>query len=87
VAVRRYKILGAFTITNKSKPYPPSELVRVFDAAWTAIHPTGRRLKFRQEDRRRLDLAKCIIALAEDGVTDPRELRRRAIEEMLLSES
>ena len=74
-------------MTHKSKPYLPSELVRVFDAAWTAIRPTGRRLKFRQEDGRRLALAKCIITLAEHGVTDPRELRRRAIEEMLLSES
>jgi hypothetical protein len=35
----------------------------------------------------RFALAKVIITLAESGVTDPKELRRRAIEEMLLSES
>lgn len=73
--------------THRSKPYRPSEHVRVFDAAWTAIGPKGRRLKFRQEDRRRLALAKCIITLAEKGVTDPHELRRRAIEDMLLTDS
>jgi hypothetical protein len=64
-------------------------LVRVFDAAWTVIRPKGRppkgrRPKFRQDDRLRLTLAKCIITLAENGVTDPEELRRRAIEQMIL---
>ena len=80
-------IPGASTIIHNGKPCPPSELVRVFDAAWTVIRPKGRRLKFRQDDRLRLALAKVIITLAEKGVADPKELRRRAIEHMILSET
>ena len=68
-------------------PYHPSELVRAFDDAWTVIQSTGRDLKPLQESQLRFELAKCIIIVAENGVTDPDELRRRAIEEMLLTVS
>ena len=68
-------------------PYHPSELVRAFDEALTVIRSKGRRLKPLQESQLRFELAKCIIILAENGVTDPDELRRRAIEEMLLTVS
>jgi hypothetical protein len=38
----------------------------------------------RREARLRLDLAECIVALAESGVRNPDEIRRLAIEEMIL---
>ena len=84
VSVHGRIILGAFTINLSRKSYAPSDLVRVFDATWAIIRPKDRRMRTRQETRLRLDLAKCIISLAENGVTDPIELRRRAIEQMIL---
>ena len=83
--VRDHRTLGAGTITN-SKSYAPSELVRVFDAAWKVIRHKGRHSLKPQETRRRLHLARCVIALAESGVKDAKELRRQAIEQFLLGD-
>lgn len=62
--MRRCNILGAFTITIVRSHTARRELLRVFDAALTAIRRVDGS-KFRQEDRRKLALAKCIITLAK----------------------
>jgi len=53
----------------------------VFDAAW---HVVGSRTTPGEQARLRVDLAKLLVELEARGVTDPWELRRRAIEEVLL---
>jgi hypothetical protein len=63
--------------------YRPSDLVQAFDSAWRVIEPKHPIAAWRA-DRLRLDLAKVIIRLAENGVTDPRELRRLAVEQLIL---
>jgi hypothetical protein len=83
VTMRGHLTLGAGPITNP-KSYAPSDLVRVFDAAWDVVRL--RPLRPRQQTRLRLDLARHIIALAESGVTDRGELRRQAIEHFILGE-
>jgi len=54
----------------------------VFDAAW---HVVGSRTTPGEQARLRVALAKLLVELEARGVTDPWELRRRAIEEILLS--
>jgi hypothetical protein len=71
-------------ITPPEPPYSPEELVRVFDDAWQVIRPRHA-LATRREARLRLNLAKCIAALAESGVHNPEEIKRLAIEEMFPS--
>jgi hypothetical protein len=72
-------------MSRATKPYAPSDIVRVFDAAWEVIRPKSHTIRPRTENRLRLDLARAIIALAESGVTDATELRRQAIEQFVLS--
>jgi hypothetical protein len=57
----------------------------VFDTVWRVIG--GRRclLLPPEEAQLRLDLARLLVDLETRGVTDPRELRRRAIEEIILA--
>ena len=56
----------------------------VFDAIWLVV---GNRasISAQEERRMRLFVAKLLVALQSSGVTDPRELRRRAVEEILLA--
>ena len=55
----------------------------VFDAIWLVV---GNRasISAQEERRMRLFVAKLLVELESSGVMDPRELRRRAIEEILL---
>jgi hypothetical protein len=85
--VRRY-LLGranveALIITEQDTY--PSELEEVFDDAWAVIKPK-RPTTARPEMQLRLTLARCIVELAANGVTDPGELRRQAIERFILEE-
>ena len=62
---------------------PDTTMAEVFDAAW----PVVRAQQFASnssDDDARLALARVIVEIAAKGVTDPEELRRRAIEEFLL---
>jgi len=56
----------------------------VFDAIWLVV---GNRasISAQEERRMRLFVAKLLVELESSGVTDPRELRRRAVEEILLA--
>ena len=67
-----------------SSSYRPSDLVDAFEAAWKVIGPR-RKIGSRQEERLRLGLAKCIITLAENGIHNSEEMRRQAIEQMILA--
>ena len=66
--------------------FVPSELEEVFDAAWVVVRPREA-IKPRQETQLRLALARRLVDLSANGVTDPKELRRRAIEHFLLAGS
>jgi hypothetical protein len=85
--VRRY-LLGRDNvealISTEQDTYP-SELEEVFDDAWAVIKPK-RPTTARPEMQLRLTLARCIVELAANGVTDPGELRRQAIERFILEE-
>jgi hypothetical protein len=76
--------LAEILIMRRETSYAPADLVKVFDRVWRVIAPR-QRVKPGRKRQLRLDLAKVIIGLAAGGVHDPRELRRRAIEHMLLS--
>ena len=67
----------------------PSELriEDVFDAAWRVIGGRQCLLLPPEEAQLRLGLARLLVDLETRGVRDPRELRRRAIEEILLASS
>jgi len=62
-----------------------SELEQVFDGAWAVIKPK-RPTTARPEPELRVALARCIVELAANGVTDPEELRRQAIEHFIFEE-
>ena len=55
-----------------------------FNSAWVVVKPPQLEPHSPQEKQLRLDLARCITDLVEKGVTDAEELRRQAIEQMLL---
>jgi hypothetical protein len=57
----------------------------VFDATWRVVGSRNTPLAPREEWQLRLLLAKLLVELESSGVTDPRELRRRAIEEIVLA--
>ena len=60
----------------------PDALVEAFDAAWLIVGATPRVAKFPDEARAQLRfaLARCIIEMSVNGVADPAELSRQAIE-------
>jgi hypothetical protein len=69
------------------KSVDPSQLdtlEQAFNAAWIALRPKKLRADSLQEKEQQRALANCIVAIAEDGVTDPDELRKKAIELMLI---
>jgi len=68
-------------ITTRRKQIRKELRQVVFDAAW---HVVGSCTTPREQSRLRVTLAKLLAELEARGVTDPWELRRRAIEEMLL---
>jgi hypothetical protein len=69
---------------RREPSYSPEELVGVFDDAWQVVRPR-QPVATRREARLRLDLAKSIAALAESGVRSTDEIKRRAIEEIILN--
>jgi hypothetical protein len=73
-------------IASRRKQIPTElRLEDVFDAIWLVVGNRHRLLPPDEESRLRLGLAKLIVELEASGVTDPRELRRRAIEEIVLT--
>ena len=56
-----------------------------FNSAWIVVKPPQLEPHSPQEKKLRMELARCITVLIEKGVTDAEELRRQAIEQMLLA--
>jgi hypothetical protein len=76
------------TLTSEfPNSYSPELLValeQAFDAIWTTLYahvPTAGD----QAKELKITLSQTLIALVAEGVTDPRELRRRALENMALT--
>ena len=57
----------------------------VFDAIWLVIGRRKRLLPPGEQAKLRLSLAKLLVELEASGVTDPKELKRRATEELFLT--
>lgn len=70
-------------ITSRRQTPTELRIEDVFDAAWRVIGGRQSLLLPPEEAQLRLDLARLLVDLETRGVTDPRELRRRAIEEIL----
>ena len=63
----------------------PDLMGAAFNSAWVVVRPQQLEPHSAQEKQLRLDLARCITDLVANGVTEPDELRRQAIEQMLLA--
>ena len=70
------------------EPKLPTALEEVFDAAWSIVAATSRVRKSGADvqTQLRLALGRCIVALAANGVTDPTDLKRQAVERIVLDE-
>ncbi len=69
------------------REYSPEVLAAVreaFDAVWATLYahvPPGEEMS----EQVSISLSQTLAALAADGITDPQELRRRALETMALT--
>jgi hypothetical protein len=73
--------------TTTQLPASPSTLEAIeeaFNSVWRTLyaHVTSDN---RQSGELRIQLSQTLVALASDGITDPRELRRKALESMAFS--
>ena len=70
------------------EPNLPTALQEVLEAAWNIVASKSRVVETGPgvQTQLRLALARCIVALAANGITDPTELRRRAVERIVLGE-
>jgi hypothetical protein len=69
------------------KSFDPSQLAtleKAFKAAWAVLKPKKMVAGSSQEKAQKLALAGFIATLAKDGVTDPHDLKQRAIELMVI---
>lgn len=71
---------------KRHDPYVPTQLELVFDSVWKVIRP-DKNLGPAEEVRVRLALARRLVILSTNGVTDAAELRHQAIEYFLLEQS
>ena len=71
-------------LTGSYSPALLKALEQAFDAVWTTLYahvPTvGDQAK-----ELKITLSQTLIALAAEGITDPQELRRKALENMVLT--
>jgi hypothetical protein len=72
-------------ITSRRQTPAELRIEDVFDATWRVIGGRQCPLQPPEEAQLRLDLARLLADLEARGVTDPRELRRRAIEDIILA--
>lgn len=63
------------------------EALSAFEAVYNDIHRVYARMSRTEEATRELEIAlsQTLAALVTDGVTDPKELRRRAFEAVVLN--
>jgi len=57
---------------------------RAFDAVWTTLYARMPSDGYQSKEMK-IVLSQTLVALAANGITDPQELRRKAIETMALS--
>ena len=55
-----------------------------FNSVWRTLYAQVKS-DHRQSDELKIQLSQTLVALASDGITDPRELRRKALESMAFS--
>ena len=70
-------------MTTSGDIYVPTELAEVFEDLWLVVRPSDPPLNSKQEARLRLAIAEFLVELKRKGVTDARELYRRAREHFL----
>jgi hypothetical protein len=70
--------------SNSLGPSQLATLEKAFEAAWAVLKPKQMVAGSSQEKEQKLALAGCMVTLAKDGVTDPHNLKKRAIELMLI---
>lgn len=74
---------------NRQLPssYSPSVLAaleQAFDAVWTTLY--AHRPRDRDQTKElKITLSQTLVGLAADGITDPEELRRKALQHMALT--
>jgi hypothetical protein len=68
------------------EPHLSAPLMQVLEAAWEIVGTTPTVVKSGPNIKRQLrrGLARCIIAFAARGITDQQELRREAVERVIL---
>ena len=73
---------------HDSEPSLPKSLEQALEGAWQIVGVTDRVIKSgpNAQTQLRRDLLRCIMTLAARGVTDPNELRRKAVERIVLGE-
>jgi hypothetical protein len=74
------------SLHDQPKEYSP-EVLSAFEAAYNDIHRLYARMSQTEEATKELEitLSQTLAALVTDGVTDPKELRRRAFEAVALT--
>ena len=70
-------------ILDCSSPSILDAIDQAFEAVWSALY-AHMAPESDQSRELKIALSQTLIALAADGVTDPRELRRKALESMVL---
>jgi uncharacterized protein YqiB (DUF1249 family) len=78
------------SLQNQPKKHSPETLSAfqaAYEAAYSDLHRLYARMSRTEEATRELEitLSQALAALVTDGVTDPRELRRRAFEAVALT--
>jgi hypothetical protein len=75
------------TATQAPDRYSPSVLDAIehaFSFVWQTLYAHVASDN-RQADELKIQLSRTLVSLVADGITDPRELRRKAMESMALS--
>ena len=69
---------------GSQRPRPLDAIEKAFNSVWRTLyaHVTSDN---RQSEELKIQLSRTLVALASDGITDPRELRRKALESMAFS--
>jgi hypothetical protein len=72
------------TTQFQAEPSTLDAMEEAFNSVWSTLyaHVTPDN---RQSEGLRIQLSQTLVALASDGITDPNELRRKALESMAFS--
>ena len=65
-------------------PHVLDAIEQAFNSVWKTLYAHVSSDN-RQSDELKIQLSRTLVSLASDGITDPRELRRKALESMAFS--